>query len=501
MKRYGVRFKNHLDSNLVHLHKNLYISQGDPQYYDKVIRYLDAHSPEAHFKLGQRYQKIGNMQRALFHFNEVLRTYPSPFYSPANRAIIEIEQKIIGEETKQEAVTASGFSFSDGRMTSFMKALLIVLLLLNVLVITLYFEADSISNTISKHWPWGVGKDVTYESADIPYLMYFPYNTATDKIESTLHKKAIGLAKEQLQHSVLIYGIASTNPVTDDQAIPLTDDSLTSRAFVTAQFNPAIDRTVRIRFLDPDFQKHNPLTAIGANLVRTAIDTYIKEHGQAPASISQLLQNYPQNYLSFLPLEASTHSNSVRSTYNGDGGWVYDGSAQNPNTMFYPNINEGKSIPYEPFHILISKKEHALKLLSGSDLLLEQTVGLGKQDQTPLGEFTVYDRVIHPLGSKPDVYGDAGLGLGSIAIHGTTDERSIGADQSLGCIRLSNSEINALYAFVPKGTNVDIENEEGIDYDQGSRIAAPKQELTALIPDNHPALDENAKGIRFHWLG
>jgi lipoprotein-anchoring transpeptidase ErfK/SrfK len=497
MERQGSRFKNYMDDNLVHLHKNLYISTGDPLYYDKVIRYLDPHSPEAHFKLAERNRERGHTKKALFHFNEVLRTYPSPYYAAANRAIKEMTLKKSEEQARQEE--AASEPSSDGRMPSFMKAMLIVLLLLNVLIISLYFGADSISSTISKYWAWGIGQDVTYESVDVPYYMYFLSDTAAEKVESALHQKAIELAKEQPKHSVLIYGMVSSSLVQEDKAIPLTDDSMTRKAFVTAQFNSTLDKTVRIRFLDPDFQKHEPLTDIGANLVRTAIHTYMNEHGQAPESISQLLQNYPHNYLSFLPLEPHTQSNAVTQTYNGDGGWVYDGTAKETTAMFYPNIHEGISSTYAPYHIQISKKDHTLKLLTGSNLLFEQAVGLGKLDQTPQGQFEVLDRVIHPAGSKPDVYGSAGLGLGSIAIHGTTNKSSIGADQSLGCIRLSNTDVEALYAFVPKGTLVEIkEDESGALKDNKPTYSS---ELARIVPGHLLPLDESAKGIVFHWLG
>ena len=93
MIRRSQRFRNHLDDNLIHLHKNLFISPSDPQYYEKVIRYIDANSPEAHYKIGQKFQLKGNLKRAIFHYKEVLRTYPSPFYSAANRAIRELDQQ------------------------------------------------------------------------------------------------------------------------------------------------------------------------------------------------------------------------------------------------------------------------------------------------------------------------------------------------------------------------------------------------------------------------
>ena len=66
MIRRSQRFRNQLDDHLIHLHKNLFISHSDPQYHEKVIRYIDANSPEAHYKIGQKFQLKGNLKRARF---------------------------------------------------------------------------------------------------------------------------------------------------------------------------------------------------------------------------------------------------------------------------------------------------------------------------------------------------------------------------------------------------------------------------------------------------
>jgi hypothetical protein len=497
MDRSGSKFKNHLDNNLIHLHKNLYISTGDPLYYEKVIRYLDAHSPEAHFKLGQKNHKRGNLDKAQFHYQEVLRTYPSPFYSAANKALKQIAMKI--GESRAAAETRASVDPAGGTRFPFMNTILIILLLLNVLVISLYFGADSISKTISRLNPWKTGADVTYETIDLPYFMYFPYETATEKVESVVHKQALALSKEQPKHNIQIYGLASSIPEMDEKVFPLKDDSLRSKAFVVAEYNAAMDNSVKIRFLDPDFSRKQPLSDLSANLVRTALHTYIQDNGNPPSSIDLLIQNYPHNYLSFVPLEISSHSNAVSSNYDGRGGWVYDVASGSLRSMFYPNVLSGTSPPYEPIHIEIVKSEHSLKLLSGSKIIMEKKVGLGANRQTPASSFDVRERVLNPQGSKPGVYGAAGLGLGKLAIHGTNDDSSVGSDQSLGCIRLSNLDITQLYAFVPKGTKVEIEDDHHAAGNADLELI--KGNISEIIPVQlHPANEESI-GANFHWLG
>lgn len=66
MIRRSQRFRNHLDDNLIHLHKNLFISPSDPMYHEKVIRYLDATSPEAHYKIGQNFKEEGISNELFF---------------------------------------------------------------------------------------------------------------------------------------------------------------------------------------------------------------------------------------------------------------------------------------------------------------------------------------------------------------------------------------------------------------------------------------------------
>ena len=47
-----------------------------------------------------------------------------------------------------------------------------------------------------------------------------------------------------------------------------------------------------------------------------------------------------------------------------------------------------------------------------------------------------------------------GISQQGYGIHGTTDPASIGAQVTAGCVRMSNPEVEELYAIVPEGTEV-----------------------------------------------
>ncbi|MBP1156771.1 MULTISPECIES: L,D-transpeptidase family protein [unclassified Paenibacillus] len=499
MQHFHDRFKPPAADNLVHLHKNVYVNRKDPNYHEKVLRYLDPHSPEAHYRLGQQFEHRGEPAKAIFHYKAAMKTQPSPYYYPASAAIRRLDK------TQHSAVSAHRLEagpFSSNRRTRsaiplFMKTLLIALLLLNLLLFAALYGPTTVSKAVSVVLPWSIGKEVTYESVETPFVMHFPYGHPREQVEKALHIKAMNLSETYPMISIRIYGMASPVTVIENKAMPLTNEESKSKAFVVAEYNPAIDTAVKIRFLNSKLQQLH--TAAGANLVRTALLAYVADHGNPPASIDLLLKDYPNNYLSFLPIETESGSANVRTVFDRSGGWVYDTSADEPSSMFYPNTAaDTAAYPYVPLTLTVNPSSHSLRLAAGPLLLAEAPVGLGRNNLTPAGRFFISERVLEPQGSKPGVYGAAALGMGGLAIHGTLDEESIRQNQSLGCIRLSNSDIAALYPLVPKGTEVEI-----------AKATAPKGDFTtALSPELllpaqplFPSPDETAPYRLFHWLG
>jgi lipoprotein-anchoring transpeptidase ErfK/SrfK len=107
-------------------------------------------------------------------------------------------------------------------------------------------------------------------------------------------------------------------------------------------------------------------------------------------------------------------------------------------------------------------------LVDGQEVLTTE-VGVGsRHNETPTGRFFVTDNVT--LSNPNSPWGPHALGLsarsgtvtefnggdGIIGIHGTNNPSSIGANISLGCVRLPNDAITALLELVPFGTVVEI---------------------------------------------
>jgi lipoprotein-anchoring transpeptidase ErfK/SrfK len=119
----------------------------------------------------------------------------------------------------------------------------------------------------------------------------------------------------------------------------------------------------------------------------------------------------------------------------------------------------------------ISLAAHELQLLRVGDgaVLLTSPVGIGAPDRpTPTGRFFVRDLFAtsgenHPYGpmafglsGHSDVLTHFGTGDGRIAIHGTNQPSSIGADASNGCVHVPNDVDVALEQYLSLGTPVTI---------------------------------------------
>ncbi|UUZ87066.1 L,D-transpeptidase [Paenibacillus sp. P26] len=139
---------------------------------------------------------------------------------------------------------------------------------------------------------------------------------------------------------------------------------------------------------------------------------------------------------------------------------------------------------------------HRLQLEAGQVVLADASIGAGREGhRTPEGEYTIGTRVRSPQGKRPGVYGDAALGMGDLAIHGTSDPDSIGKDASLGCIRVGDADMAKLFQLTPRGTQVLVSRgalrDTGRATDSSSLPAFPERQRAG----------ETAGMTVFHWLG
>ena len=128
------------------------------------------------------------------------------------------------------------------------------------------------------------------------------------------------------------------------------------------------------------------------------------------------------------------------------------------------------------FAVTVSKSRNDMILTMNDEFFKRYRVGTGKYDKTPVGTFRISEKIKEPpwwpqgrevpyghpdnilgthwmtlraTGDTPDVRG--------YGIHGTWSPESIGKSESAGCVRLKNNDVGELYAFLPIGTPVKIE--------------------------------------------
>jgi lipoprotein-anchoring transpeptidase ErfK/SrfK len=134
-----------------------------------------------------------------------------------------------------------------------------------------------------------------------------------------------------------------------------------------------------------------------------------------------------------------------------------------------------------PFHAVVYKQQHVMDLYLHREglervFIRRLDVGLGKEGSTPLGAWRVENKLIHGdyyptpdssqvqrrirYGQPGYAFGKKGLwiglkgtdanteGMSGYGIHSTDAPDSIGQDASEGCIRLSDQDIDLVYALL-----------------------------------------------------
>ncbi len=121
-----------------------------------------------------------------------------------------------------------------------------------------------------------------------------------------------------------------------------------------------------------------------------------------------------------------------------------------------------------PFAAVVELRDFALTIHLHGYYVKRYPVCIGKDGSSPVGKFTVLNKVENPPYTGPDgkvisaddpsnPLGERWIDLGdSYGIHGTIDPDSIGKAESRGCIRLGDREIIEVYNFLVKGSEVAI---------------------------------------------
>ena len=134
-------------------------------------------------------------------------------------------------------------------------------------------------------------------------------------------------------------------------------------------------------------------------------------------------------------------------------------------------VNQRLRVFSGSFRARVDKSDNTLTLLLNERFFKRYRVGTGQYSRTPVGTFKVTDKIAKPTWFRPDgksiPFGDPenllgthwlALDVAGYGIHGTWDTNSIGKQSSAGCVRLLNSDVEELFALLPIGTPVTIED-------------------------------------------
>lgn len=211
---------------------------------------------------------------------------------------------------------------------------------------------------------------------------------------------------------------------------------------------------------------------VQAVVLLSAITTFQEKNGRVPEQFDELIEPFPNNILAgtslslkklFIELLAYAKDNEKEfpgssNTYTDN--WksqmnVKDGAKAH--MVSFEDTWGGEPALQSPIQIVINKNTHRLMVLSGNVVLRSYEVGLGGE-QTPEGNFVISEKVVNPNGTSNGEFGSRGMQLSdtNYAIHGTNKPDSVGKDESLGCIRMKQMDVEELFSLVPKGTKVTI---------------------------------------------
>jgi lipoprotein-anchoring transpeptidase ErfK/SrfK len=125
-------------------------------------------------------------------------------------------------------------------------------------------------------------------------------------------------------------------------------------------------------------------------------------------------------------------------------------------------------VPKSRFGIVVDKSQNRLLVTAADQFFKTYPVSTGTDGSTPAGTFNIVNKIVNPVWYKqgavvpPDspenILGSRWMGISKrgYGIHGTVDPGAVGQSVTAGCVRMTNADVEELFAIVPIGTEVTI---------------------------------------------
>lgn len=119
------------------------------------------------------------------------------------------------------------------------------------------------------------------------------------------------------------------------------------------------------------------------------------------------------------------------------------------------------------YSVIVDKSQNLLTLKSDGEIFKVYSVATGEFDSTPVGDYTIVEKLINPdwykdgvgvipAQSPENILGTRWLGLSEpqYGIHGGAQAEDLGKQLTAGCVRMVNRDVEELFAILPRGTRV-----------------------------------------------
>lgn len=126
-------------------------------------------------------------------------------------------------------------------------------------------------------------------------------------------------------------------------------------------------------------------------------------------------------------------------------------------------------VPNGKFSIVVDKSENIMTLKFNDEVFKIYKISTGKNNCTPVGVFQIVDpRLKNPTWYKgaevvapntpENILGTRWLAISKkgYGIHGTTSPETIGTQETSGCVRMTNPDVEEIFDVIPIGTEVTI---------------------------------------------